>query len=98
MSQNVKDLIILSFKSLIYLILVYVFFVLLAIDNIGLNNLSRTLAVTLLTYVLVLFLMTLIYGNFEIGTLKSKSIIYKTFLSILFTNLATYLMLIIMNT
>lgn len=75
-----------------------IFFALFSTRNVALQNISRTLATTGLAYVLVFSLMLVVYGSFEIGKKKSKPIIYSMILSVLFTDLAAYFQLSIMNT
>ncbi|NLG05545.1 MAG: sugar transferase [Clostridia bacterium] len=74
------------------------FFLLFAIDNKEILVISRTAAVTLSTYVIILFLLTCIYGKYDVGIRKSKPIIFSLMLAVVFTDLATYLQLTIMKT
>lgn len=74
------------------------FFLLFAIDNEEIITLSRTAAVTLSTYVIIAFLLTGIYGKYDVGIRKPKSIIYSLVLAAVFTDLITYFQLIIMKT
>ena len=75
-----------------------VFFLLFSIDNPEILALSRTAAVTLSTYVLMLFLLTNIYGGFAIGQKRKREIIISLFLTGFITDLITYFELTIMKT
>ena len=59
---------------------------------------SRTLAVTVLTFVAVGLGMTAAYGRFDIGQRKSKPIIYSLGLAVIITDFVTYVQLSVMNT
>lgn len=67
-------------------------------SNFALLRPSRTMAVVSITFVFSLFMMTRIYGKFDIGRRKSKPIIYSVFLATMITDVATYGMVIIMKT
>ncbi len=74
------------------------FFLLFAIDNREIIVLSRTAAVTLSTYVIMLFLLTGIYGKYDVGMRKKKQIVFSVSLAAIFTDLITYFELTIMKT
>ncbi|HKM22107.1 MAG TPA: sugar transferase [Lachnospiraceae bacterium] len=74
------------------------FFLLFSIDNEEIITLSRTAAVTLSTYVIIDFLLTGIYGKYDVGIRKPKSIVYSLVLAGIFTDLITYFQLSIMKT
>lgn len=61
-------------------------------------TISRTTAVTLLTFFVVGTAMLKIYGSYDIGKKKSKPIIYSLAIAIFITDIITYIMLCIMNT
>ncbi|CAM3562947.1 sugar transferase [Erysipelothrix urinaevulpis] len=98
MTKNIKEFIVLLVKVALYSLLFTVFFVVFATKNIGLAHLSRTMVITMMTFVIVGVLMLIVYGNFRIGEEKSKPIIYSTMLAVLITDVITYLQLMIMNT
>lgn len=75
-----------------------VFFLLFSIDNPEIIVLSRTAAVTLSTYVLMLFLLTNIYGGFDVGQRRKRAIITSLVLTGFFTDIITYFELTIMKT
>lgn len=75
-----------------------VFFLMFSIDNPEIIALSRTAAVTLSTYFLMLFLLTNIYGGFDVGQKRKREIITSLVLTGFFTDLITYFELTIMKT
>lgn len=85
-------------KMALYIALMTVFFRSMAVENPPILILSRTMGSTLLTFVIVGLLFLKIYGTFDIGRRKSKPIIYSLFLSTVFTDIVTYVELMIMNT
>lgn len=74
------------------------FFLLFSINNFEIINLSRTAAVTLSTYGIMMVLLTVIYGKFDIGVRKGKQISFSIVLATIFTDIITYLELSIMKT
>lgn len=88
----------LLWKTLLYICLLGIFIGLFSIPNPQLFRLSRTLGVTLLTFIVVGLGMTAAYGKFDIGQRKSKPIIYSLGLAIIITDIVTYVQLSIMNT
>ncbi len=90
--------IILLFEFVMYVAALAAFFLLFAIDNREIITLSRTAAITLSTYVIILFLLTGIYGKYDVGIRKSKQIIFSLSLAGIITDLITYFQLIIMKT
>ena len=89
---------ILIMKLVLYLILMALFFGIMSYRNKPLLILSRTMGSTILTFVIVGALFLRIYGTYDIGRKKSKPIIYSVILATMFTDLVTYLELMIMNT
>ncbi|MDO5573168.1 MAG: sugar transferase [bacterium] len=90
--------IILLFEFVMYAAALATFFLMFAIDNPEIATLSRTAAITLSTYVIILFLLTCIYGKYDVGIRKSKQIIFSLALAGIITDLFTYFQLIIMKT
>ncbi len=88
----------LGFQSLMYLSLMAAFFGLLSITNYALLNLSRTSVVTLATFACSMLLLTMVYGGFDIGVKKKRSVFAAISLSAFFTDMITYIMLQVMNT
>lgn len=85
-------------KFILYAACFATFFLLFSIDNREIIGLSRTAAVTLSTYAIVLFLLTGIYGKYDVGMRKGKQIVFSLVLAHVFTDLITYLELTIMKT
>ena len=90
--------IVLVFKAFMYVGIFLIFFVLFSIENFQILTLSRTMGVTMLTFVVVEAILTAVYGKYNIGKRKRKPIIYSVFLATLITDVVTYLQLSIMNT
>lgn len=85
-------------KILLYFIIMAIFFLLMSIHNPQILILSRTMAITIFTFVVVILLLTNIYGHYDIGTRKSRPIVYSLSLSVIFTDIITFIALYIMNT
>ncbi len=85
-------------KLTVYVACFAAFFLLFSIDNREIIGLSRTAAVTLSTYAIILALLTGIYGRFDVGMRKNRAIIFSLVLSHFFTDLVTYFELTIMKT
>lgn len=74
------------------------FFLMFAIDNREIIVLSRTAAVTMSTYAIVLVLLSGTYGSYAIGMKKDKDILLSLTVSSILTDLITYFELTIMKT
>ena len=85
-------------ELVMYLVTCAAFFLLFSIDNPEIICLSRTAAVTLSTYVIMLVLLTVIYGRFDVGKRKLGQISLSISLTMIFTDLITYFELTIMKT
>ncbi|XCP84211.1 sugar transferase [Roseburia hominis] len=85
-------------KMCLYIILMAIFMILLSQENQALVKLSRTMGITLSTFIIVGLLFLTIYGKYDVGRRKSKPIIYSMSLAVLFTDIITYAQLMIMNT
>lgn len=90
--------IILAMKFVMYAATFATFFLMFSIDNREIIELSRTAAVTLSTYAIILVLLSGTYGSFDIGKKKDKDIVFSLMLSGVLTDLITYLELTIMKT
>lgn len=87
----------LVFQAFLYLFLFVAFFALLSISNPQLLNLSRTAATTMATFAVCLISLSAVYGGFDVGVRLKRSVFASLCLTLLFTDLITYLMLQIMN-
>lgn len=96
--KRFQSTILMIIKFTLFFILFALFFLIFGIENAWLLHLSRTAAVTILTFVSFGIASMSIYGGYGIGINKSKPIISSMSLSTAFTDIVTYLMLCIMNT
>lgn len=87
-----------ALKMILYVLLMAIFFVVMSVENKPLLIVSRTMGITLLTFTIVGMLFLRIYGGYDIGRKKSKPIIYALFLAVVFTDIITYVEVMIMNT
>ena len=85
-------------KVLLFFILLATYYDIFFFLNEWLLRLSRTAAVTMLTFVVLGSALMSIYGGYSVGITKSKPIIYSMTLSTVFTDIVTHLQLCIMNT
>lgn len=97
-SDKFQHTIIFLIKIIMYAASFATFFLLFSINNKEIVNISRTAAVTLSTYVIMLILLTVIYGKCDIGNRKARQIVFSLVLSHLFTDVVTYFELAIMKT
>ena len=85
------------FQALLYLCVFAVFFFLQAINNPQLLGYSRTTAVTIVTFVVMMFLLFNVYGGFQMGERKTRSVFFAILISVILTDVVTYLLLQVMN-
>ena len=90
--------VIFMFKIVLYAAMLATFFLMFSIDNPEITSLSRTAAVTLSTFVIMLFLLTYMYGRFDTGSRRWGQVALSVSISVIFTDLITYLELSIMKT
>lgn len=101
MKKNLKKfetLLWMLIKWIVYFCVMFIFMLLLSGENEPLMKLSRTMGITMSTYIIVGLLFLTIYGRYDIGRRKSKPIILSLALATLFTDIIVYLQLMIMNT
>ncbi len=84
-------------KALLYLSLLTTFIVVQGEENIGLRRLSRTMGITVFTFVIVGLLLLSVYGTYDVGRRKSKPIIYSMSLAVICTDVITYFQVMIMR-
>ena len=75
---------------LLFMALMGICFGLLSLHNPQIIKMSRTAAVTGLTFVVCGLFMTHIYGTYDIGKRKSRPIVHSLTLSVMFTDLLTF--------
>ncbi|MGI6238476.1 MAG: sugar transferase [Christensenellales bacterium] len=80
-----------------YASLLAAFVLMLSVTNPQILRVSRTTAITVSSFTVLLGVFTRIYGGFRIGEQKSRPIIYQMALTALLTDIITYLQLQIMN-
>lgn len=85
-------------RVVLYLLIMATFMFVLAEENPPLARLSRTMGITMTTFVIVGILFLRVYGMYDVGRRKSKPIIYSIALATFFTDIVVYLQLMIMNT
>ena len=90
--------IIFLFEFVMYAACLATFFLMFAIDNPEIIKLSRTAAVTLSTFVIMLLLLTYIYGKYDAGRRKWGQVALSVSITLIITDLVTYLELSIMKT
>ncbi len=90
--------IVFAIGTVMYAALLATFFLMFAIDNPEIIKLSRTAAVTLSTFVIMLFLLSFMYGRFEAGQKRWGQVALNISLAVIFTDIVTYLELSIMKT
>ena len=64
----------LSIKFVFYILLMYAFLHVMGKDSIGLTRLSRTLGITVSTFVVVGLLFLSVYGRYDVGRASRSSI------------------------
>lgn len=87
----------LAIKLVFYFSLLATFILVQRQENIGLRRLSRTMGITVLTFVVVGLLLLTVYGAYDVGRRKSKPIIYSMTLAVICTDVVTYLQVMIMR-
>ena len=87
-----------ALKFVMYAASFATFFLLFSIDNREIIVLSRTAAVTMSTYAIILILLSGTYGSYDIGKKKDKDILLSLTISGIITDLITYFELTIMKT
>ncbi|MEA4965618.1 MAG: sugar transferase [Oscillospiraceae bacterium] len=98
MLHKLRRSILLLWKLLVFLAIGAVFFLLYSIRNPYLLAPSRTAGITVLAFTLAYFAMTRVYGGFDVGTRKSRPIVYSLGLTAFASDLIAHLFLCIMNT
>lgn len=84
-------------KLVLYSLLLVTFIIVQKEENIGLRRLSRTMGITIFTFVIVGLLLMNVYGSYDVGRRKSKPIIYSLSLAVICTDVITYFQVMIMR-
>ena len=94
---KVKSLIITFYKGFLFLVCYAVFAFLLGIAIPYILTPSRTALIVALSFTVSYIMLSKIYGGMDIGTRKSRSIIFSMILVLLFADLIAHLFLCIMD-
>ena len=81
----------------LYILLGFVFFYCLSLNNPFLVRISRTLATTLLTFTAMTVAMHAVYGGYDVGHKKNKPVISALISAVAITDLVSYVQMEIMN-
>ncbi len=84
-------------QALLYVFMFLAFYGFLSISNPQLLNLNRTMVTTVLAFVFSTMVLSTVYGSFDIGVRKKRSVLSSTCLTFFFSDIVTYLFLQIMN-
>lgn len=85
-------------EMIMYAATLATFFLMFAIDNPEIIVMSRTAAVTLSTFAIMLVLLTFIYGKYDVGMRRWGQVALSVSITVIITDLITYLELSIMKT
>ncbi len=92
-----SQLITTTFQAALYLLVFFSFFLLQSVTNPQIINYSRTAAITMATFAIVLFILTNVYGGYQLGVNKARSVFLSILISVIMTDIVTYVQLQIMN-
>ena len=93
-----QHLIVFMIEIVLYAAALATFFLMFSIDNPEIIVLSRTAAVTLSTFVIMLVILTFMYGKYDIGHRRWAQVALSVSITVIITDLVTYLELSIMKT
>lgn len=96
--RKLETSIIFTLKMSLYAILFLIFYVFYAEKNWQLYNISRTSVIVIVSYLIMVYMFSNIYGRYDIGKRKSRPIVNSIFLTVFFTNIVGMLVLSVMNT
>ena len=85
-------------ELVLYVLCLAAFFLMFSIDNPEIIALSRTAAVTLSTFAIMLVLLTFMYGRYDVGNRRWPQVALTVSITLFITDLITYLELSIMKT
>ena len=85
------------FQAALYLSVLVFFFLLQSVTNPQIIGYSRTAAITLATFTILLFAFTNVYGGYQLGVSKVRSLFYSILITVVLTDILTYAELQIMN-
>jgi exopolysaccharide biosynthesis polyprenyl glycosylphosphotransferase len=85
------------FQAALYLLVFAAFFLMQSVTNPQIIGYSRTAAITMATFTVLLFILTNVYGGFSLGESKVRSVFLSILISVMLTDVVTYVQLQIMN-
>ena len=97
MRRKPKRLFVLTMRLLTWALCMACFFLFFSFHNPYLVVLNRTSVIVAMSYSVVYWLMTGVYGGFDIGTRKSRSIIFTMGLVVAFADLFAHLIMCVMD-
>lgn len=86
------------FELILYVACLAAFFLLFSIDNPEIIHMSRTAAVTLSTYAIMIVLLTAMYGRYDVGNKKARQVTFSISIATILADIITYFELSIMKT
>lgn len=95
--DNKASLLVGFFRILLYLFLLIAFFFFMSINNPFLLHINRTMATTLLIYIVLSVMTHAIYGGYDVGRRKSKPVISSMIGAAVLTDAVTFVQVHIMN-
>ena len=95
--ETQRGLYLIVMKLCLFTLLTLTFLLLMAVNNPQIIRPSRTMAITLTGFVVLLALFTQLYRSFDIRHEQSRHIIYSTLISCIIADVGTYFELLIMN-
>lgn len=97
MKRKPKRLLVASLRVITWALCAACFFLLFALDNPYLLILNRTSVIVALSFTLVYVLMATVYGGFDIGVRKSRSIIFSMTMVAFFADIVAHFFMCIMD-
>ena len=88
----------LTFQLLLYVLLFFSFFLTMATTNPQIINMSRTAAIAMATFAISMAILTYVYGGYDIGERKFRSVFSSILITAFIADIITYVYLQIMNT
>lgn len=87
----------LLFQTLLYGLIFLSFYLMLSLNNPQMLNLSRTAVIIVVTYFVILLILTYVYGGYDLGVRKARSVCASVLVAVYISDVTAYLALQIMN-
>lgn len=97
LQENMKNIVITLYKTLVYFLLYLVFIFVFKRINYALVSLTRTFVITTSAFFFSIVMMMPVYGNFKIGFEKSKPVFLSTMITIFIANVLSFMAMTIMG-